>query len=301
MLPPPACGSRQGACAEPVGGRGRAATPPPQPAEETVLVRLHPEYCVQFLSPQFKKDADRLEKVQRRTMRMIKGLENLPCEERLKELGLFSVEKRRLRRYLITVLQNLKGSYRKDGDPLFTRSQTEKTSSHIIAFSEYGFVSTSIFILSTSTAWWDSEATLGALCLVVDSHFKKDKELLERVQRRAIKMIRGLEHLSYEERLRELGLFSLEKRRLREHLINAYKCRKGRCQEDGARLFSVVPSDRSNGNGHKPEHKKLHLNMTKNFTLRVPEHWNRLHREAVESPSLKIFITHLDMVLCNLL
>ena len=94
---------------------------------------------------------------------------------------------------------------------------------------------------------------------------------------------------------RELGLFSLEKRRLRGDLRNAYKYLQGGCQEDGARLFPVVPSDRTRGNGHKLKHRKNF------FPLRVMEHWNRLPRGAVESPSLEIFQTYLDAVLCSLL
>jgi len=57
----------------------------------------------------------------------------------------------------------------------------------------------------------------------------------------------------------ELGLFSLKKSRWRWDLLNAYKYLKGGCQEDRARLFLVVPSDRKNGNRHKLKHTKFQL------------------------------------------
>jgi len=103
--------------------------------------------------------------------------------------------------------------------------------------------------------------------------FRKDEQLMERVQRRATRMMRGLEHLSYEERLRDLGLFSLKNRRLRGDLVNACKYLMGGCQEDGAKLFSLVSRDRRRGNGHKLKHRKVRLNMRKNFfTLRVTQY-----------------------------
>ena len=90
---------------------------------------------------------------------------------------------------------------------------------------------------------------------------------MEQVQRRVTKMIRGLEHPLYKYRLRDLGLFSLERRRLGGDLIVAFWYLKGAYRKAGEGLFIRACSERMRGNGFKLEEGRFRLDIRRNSLL----------------------------------
>ena len=96
----------------------------------SALVTHHLEFCIHLWSPWHRIDMHLLERVQRRATKMIRGMEHLSYEERLRELVLFSLEKRMLWGDLIAAFQNLKGAYKKAGEGLLTRACSDRTRSN---------------------------------------------------------------------------------------------------------------------------------------------------------------------------
>jgi len=98
-----------------------------------------------------------------------------------------------------------------------------------------------------------------------------------------------------------LGLFSLEKRRLRGDLRAAFRSLKGGYRKDGEGLFTRACSNRTSGNGSKLKGGRFRLHIRKKFfTMRVVKHWHRLPGEAVAAPSLEMLKARLDGALSNL-
>ena len=93
----------------------------------SVLVRPHLVYRIQMRSPQCRRDMDLLEGIQRRATKIFHGMEHLSYESRLRELGFFSLGKRRLQGNPREAFQYLKESYRKEGDRLFSRVCADRT------------------------------------------------------------------------------------------------------------------------------------------------------------------------------
>ena len=126
-------------------------------------------------------------------------------------------------------------------------------------------------------------------------YLRKDILALEGVQRRFTRMMPLLRGLSYEERLNELGLYSLEFRRMRGDLIETYKMMNGMDRIEVERLFPLKKDSRTRGHSLKIKGGRFRTELRRNFfTQRVVNLWNSLPVEVVEAASLNIFKKRVD-------
>ena len=128
--------------------------------------------------------------------------------------------------------------------------------------------------------------------------YKKDIAALERVQRRATRIIPGLKGMSYADRLKELNLFSLEQRRLRGDLIQTFKILKGIDNVDPGDFFDLKKETRTRGHKWRLDKGAFRTENRRHFfTQRIVRVWNQLPSNVVEADTLGSFKKLLDEIL----
>ena len=126
-------------------------------------------------------------------------------------------------------------------------------------------------------------------------YHRGDIDMLEKVQRRATKLIPSLRRLSYEDRLRELNMFSFERRCERGDMIEVYKIFNGLDDVNASKFFELDDDNRTRGHFLKIKKKQCRLDVRKNFfTNRVVDPWNKLPEHVISSSSLSSFKSRLD-------
>lgn len=144
--------------------------------------------------------------------------------------------------------------------------------------------------------WGKSVAEPGWRCVKYQTKPAERMEL-ECVQKRATKLVKGLEHKSYEGQQREVGLFSLEKRRLRETLLFSTTTWKEIVAKCGVNLFGHIMGNRTRGICFKLHQKKFRWVIRKSIFAECSGIWTRCPGKIVESLSLKVFSKCVDMAL----
>ena len=126
-------------------------------------------------------------------------------------------------------------------------------------------------------------------------HYRQDINMLEAVQRRATRMIPALRHLEYKDRLKELNMFSFERRCLRGDMIELYKMFSDNDYLDVGTFFTLERENRTRGHDKKIRKQSCRLDLRKYFfSHRVVDFWNALPGEVVDSSSLDVFKKRLD-------
>ena len=120
-------------------------------------------------------------------------------------------------------------------------------------------------------------------------YLKRDIACLEKIERRARKLLHGFNKMSYEQRLEVLGLYSLQQRRLRGDLIETYKILTGKEKIKSDQLFQKATTTELRGHSLKLHKKSSRLELRKHFfSQRIVDHWNKLPDDIVSAATILV-------------